>query len=356
VGAGRAIATPPAAPGGRPAGADPRWRPGRDVFIVHDADDKDLCLYLAAAWGGAVAGALTFWSSWDVDKGHTWSSELRDRVRGALAVVVLLNPFSLENRWVNTELGAAWVLGKPIFPCTHLGAQAAMLTGPVANHQVTDLQSSADILRLLESLCRLGDCGLVPDFSPEALSRRVRRLDKRQIEPFRSLREIGRTTELDGATDPLAFADFSTISKSDRIFVEKADAHTLRISADAYPETHVVFLSQRPFHDPRYLIVEVLGWQDLESREKLKFFGVDLHGHALWPRGNRQRRMRNRDHGIYTNCGRGFFPFEIPGYLYAAERRGKLDFGFNFWMLRVEGLLMRVHLSRCGYGDAAAGG
>lgn len=48
--------------------------------------------------------------------GTEWSSQLRVALESSSAVVVLLSPQAVENRWVNFEIGAAEALGKPLIP------------------------------------------------------------------------------------------------------------------------------------------------------------------------------------------------------------------------------------------------
>ena len=320
-----------------------------DVFVIHDGDDKELCLYLAGKLNRAFDDRLIFWSSWDLDKGQTWSEAIRRRLTRSAAVVVILNPFSLDKRWVNTELGAAWALGKPVFPLLHLGAKGSALTGPVANHQVTDLTDEMEVVNLISRIAE--QCGI--NWYDASIARplcsKVRSIDRRQVQPFQSIAEINQDLGIRSEFIELEIRRMDRSSKSRKIFIEDHDLVTVRITADAYPETHVVFSSREEMHNPKYFIVHVISWDDLESREKLKFFGVDVHGEALYATSSRRRRVRNRDHDIYVNCGKGLFVFEVPGYLYRDDWTGKFDFALNFWMIRFQGLILRFLISSEGY-------
>jgi hypothetical protein len=50
----------------------------------------------------------------DLSAGENWPEKLRAEIRSADLVIALVTPHTLNSSWMNQELGAAWVLKKPI--------------------------------------------------------------------------------------------------------------------------------------------------------------------------------------------------------------------------------------------------
>jgi TIR domain len=50
----------------------------------------------------------------DLSAGENWPEKLRSEIRSADLVIALVTPHTLNSSWMNQELGAAWVLKKPI--------------------------------------------------------------------------------------------------------------------------------------------------------------------------------------------------------------------------------------------------
>jgi len=50
----------------------------------------------------------------DLSAGENWPEKLRAEIRSADLIVALVTPHTLSSSWMNQELGAAWVLKKPI--------------------------------------------------------------------------------------------------------------------------------------------------------------------------------------------------------------------------------------------------
>ena len=52
----------------------------------------------------------------DLTTGEAVGPAIRDAIRQAAGVIVLLSPQSASNKWIQFEIGAAEALGKPIIP------------------------------------------------------------------------------------------------------------------------------------------------------------------------------------------------------------------------------------------------
>jgi hypothetical protein len=63
---------------------------------------------------GCRYGVKTFLDARDLEGGDRFSDVLRDQLRKAEELVVLVSSASLSRDWVRHEIGAAWVLGKRI--------------------------------------------------------------------------------------------------------------------------------------------------------------------------------------------------------------------------------------------------
>jgi TIR domain len=85
-----------------------------EVFISYAGSDRDQARRLLSELQNLkVHGWM---DQTDLTGGGAVASSIRDALRHANAVVVLLSPTSLKSQWVNFELGAAEALGKIIIP------------------------------------------------------------------------------------------------------------------------------------------------------------------------------------------------------------------------------------------------
>ncbi|TFI54147.1 toll/interleukin-1 receptor domain-containing protein [Mastigocladus laminosus UU774] len=86
----------------------------KDLFVSYASQDslkaKELVSNLKEV---QVSGWL---DQADIATGEEISSVLRDSIRKASAVLVLISPASVNNRWVEFEVSAGEALGKTIIP------------------------------------------------------------------------------------------------------------------------------------------------------------------------------------------------------------------------------------------------
>lgn len=67
----------------------------------------------------ASSGATVFLAKKSLNAGEDFAERIRDTLKAAKEVWILLSPASLKSEWVLTEWGAAWALEKVIVPILH---------------------------------------------------------------------------------------------------------------------------------------------------------------------------------------------------------------------------------------------
>lgn len=86
----------------------------KKVFVSYATDDKDKARMLLEALRDAeVSGWM---DESDLTTGGASAQKMRDSIRRASAVIVLISEQSVKSKWVQFELGAAFEMGKPIIP------------------------------------------------------------------------------------------------------------------------------------------------------------------------------------------------------------------------------------------------
>lgn len=83
-----------------------------DIFLSYSSKDNQLALELRNALESK--GAKVFIAEQSIPVGEAWKEEIRQAIRCAKLVVLLLTPASVNSPWVIFECGAAWVLNSPI--------------------------------------------------------------------------------------------------------------------------------------------------------------------------------------------------------------------------------------------------
>jgi hypothetical protein len=104
----------------------------RRIFIIHSQQDKELVRDMERRL--RVAG-LEPCGVGEIAAIDGRKKALRDLLRNADAVLVLVTPAALTSPWVMTELGMAEGFDKPIVPVT-AGLESHGLPAPLASYQV----------------------------------------------------------------------------------------------------------------------------------------------------------------------------------------------------------------------------
>ena len=86
------------------------------IFLSYSHLDAEIATELASRLEDAKIPC--FLAERDVSVAQQWEPRIRDEIRKAACVVLLLTPRSIDSKWVAIETGAAWVLEKDIVPAT----------------------------------------------------------------------------------------------------------------------------------------------------------------------------------------------------------------------------------------------
>jgi TIR domain len=79
---------------------------------------------------------------------------VRQALADARVLIVLCSRASVGKPWINFEVGAAWIINKPIIPLCHSGLSPAELPMPLSLRQGIELHDPEGIERLYEGLAR----------------------------------------------------------------------------------------------------------------------------------------------------------------------------------------------------------
>jgi hypothetical protein len=95
---------------------DQRPRRSDLVFVSHASQDEWIARRMAEVIErkGRHYRVKAFLDARDLESGDRFSDALRDKLREAEELVVLVSSASVGRDWVRHEIGAAWVLGKRI--------------------------------------------------------------------------------------------------------------------------------------------------------------------------------------------------------------------------------------------------
>jgi hypothetical protein len=114
-----------------------------DVFLSYASADQSEAERIHAEI--VVAGGTVFLAKKSLTAGEDFAERIREALRHAREVWLLLTPASLKSEWVLTEWGAAWVLEKPIIPILHR-CSPEQLPGRLARLQCIDLYRVSELI------------------------------------------------------------------------------------------------------------------------------------------------------------------------------------------------------------------
>ncbi|MCE2509194.1 MAG: toll/interleukin-1 receptor domain-containing protein [Nitrosopumilaceae archaeon] len=90
------------------------------VFISHPDRDRAMAAELKRIMDAVLM--RPFLAHRDIGAGAVWREAIRREIEGCDMLVALVTPNFCESEYANQEVGAAWVLGKPILPVLADGA------------------------------------------------------------------------------------------------------------------------------------------------------------------------------------------------------------------------------------------
>jgi hypothetical protein len=105
-----------------------------NVFISHSHQDNELVRDLARRLRDAGLKPLVDFT--DLPVGASWKKTVRERIREADAVLILVTPAALTSAWMMAELGMAEGFERVVLPVT-AGLRPRDLTAPLRSFQVT---------------------------------------------------------------------------------------------------------------------------------------------------------------------------------------------------------------------------
>ena len=81
-------------------------------FISYAHQDAEFARHLLASLGDAD---ISEWmDSADIAPGEAFAHKIKESIKSAGVVVILVSPRSIDDQWIQFEVGAAWGLGKRV--------------------------------------------------------------------------------------------------------------------------------------------------------------------------------------------------------------------------------------------------
>jgi TIR domain-containing protein len=201
------------------------------IFISHSSADADMAEALAdlletALRLGPKGIRCTSVVGYALPTGARIEEQLRMEIERSDVLIALITEAALSSTYVLFELGARWVLRKPLFPVLGKGMRAADLKEPLKELVAATCDKRGDVLNLVETLAETLS---VAEVKPTTYERAVVRL---LATSKRSTTAIPKTTKVD--TLPLSaheiFALQAVFEGSPREMIEEIIGDSLDIS------------------------------------------------------------------------------------------------------------------------------
>jgi isopentenyl diphosphate isomerase/L-lactate dehydrogenase-like FMN-dependent dehydrogenase len=116
------------------------------VFISHSHRDDELVRDLARRLRNAGLEPIVTFA--DVPEGADWKHTVREHIRAADAMLILVTPAALSSPWMMTELGLAEGFERPILPVT-AGVKPRDLPAPLRSSSVAPFDEADDAISRL---------------------------------------------------------------------------------------------------------------------------------------------------------------------------------------------------------------
>lgn len=115
------------------------------IFISFIHEEQAVAAAVQRLLRAHLRGENAFLSAdeWQIFAGQQWLDRIKEELRPARVVILMLSPRSVERPWVNFEAGAAWLTGKAIVPACFAGLSKGTLPKPYSNIQALDLPEDA---------------------------------------------------------------------------------------------------------------------------------------------------------------------------------------------------------------------
>jgi hypothetical protein len=120
-----------------------------DIFISYSQKDGEIAASLASRFDDA--GLRCFLADKSILAASEWDTVLREAIRNADRILVLLTPRSKDSLWVAAEIGAAWVLGKALIPAL-MFVEPEDLLEPVRKYQTRYVETPQQVEALVREI------------------------------------------------------------------------------------------------------------------------------------------------------------------------------------------------------------
>ena len=95
---------------------------------------------------GWEANAFLSSDPWQVYGGEIWLDRIKEELKTAEVIILMLSPASIGRPWVNFEAGAAWLTGKVLIPVCYGGLEKGNLPHPYSGIQSLSLKGERNYL------------------------------------------------------------------------------------------------------------------------------------------------------------------------------------------------------------------
>ncbi len=120
-----------------------------DIFISYSQKDGEIAASLASRLDDA--GLRCFLADKSILAASEWDTVLRNAIRNADRILVLLTPRAKDSLWVAAEIGAAWVLGKALIPAL-MFVEPQDLLEPLRKYQTRTVETPQQIEVLVREI------------------------------------------------------------------------------------------------------------------------------------------------------------------------------------------------------------
>jgi hypothetical protein len=129
------------------------------VFISHIHEDQAAAVWLAEQIRTDFLGKVSVYVAPEAPAGVNWFSFLSDHIHKSMLVVVICSEVSVTRAWVHFEVGAAWILGRPIIPACYDGMTPDSLPRPLNDFNGVTLTEAEGLSRLYRQVAELAGMG-----------------------------------------------------------------------------------------------------------------------------------------------------------------------------------------------------
>ncbi len=120
-----------------------------DIFFSYSHLDRGVATEFVAKL--EAAGLRCFLADKDIAAGDLWEPRVRDALKVARRVLLLITPRSKDSLWVAAEAGAAWALEKKLVACL-MFVEADQLIEPIGRRQARRVETQEETESLVSEI------------------------------------------------------------------------------------------------------------------------------------------------------------------------------------------------------------